>query len=270
MAGHSAWSNIKHRKARQDKLRGKAWSKVSRAIMSAVRQGGGDPKFNTSLRYAVDEAKTANMPRDTIERLIKKASGEGADAAAFHHVRYEGYAPGGVAVIADCLTDNVTRTAPEIRTAFEKHGGNLGKPGSVSHTFSQKGVFLIEAPKSARAGVSGTGVPPAEAFADQLMQLALDAGADDVIELAGDGSSSSAGGWQVVCEPTKFHAVKEALDAAAIECASAEITMIPSLTVPCDADAAAKVLRIVHVLEENDDVQKVYHNAEIPDEALTA
>jgi YebC/PmpR family DNA-binding regulatory protein len=257
MAGHSAWSNIKHRKARQDKLRGKAWSKVSRAIMSAVRQGGGDPKFNVTLRYAVDEAKAANMPRDTIERLIKKASGEGADAATFHHVRYEGYAPGGVAVIADCLTDNVTRTAPEIRTAFEKHGGNLGKPGSVSHTFAQQGVFLIEAGRTTE---------------DRLMQLALDAGAEDVVELDGDGSSSDssggAGGWQVTCEPTRFHAVKEALDAAGIECASAEITMIPSLTVPCDADAAAKVLRIVNVLEENDDVQKVYHNAEIPDEAL--
>lgn len=247
MAGHSAWANIKHRKARQDKLRGKAWSKCSRAILSAARQGGGDPKFNVTLRYAVDEAKAANMPKDTIEKLIKKATGAGADAESFTHVRYEGYAPGGVALIIDCLTDNIQRTAPVMRSTLEKAGGNLGKPGAVAFGFSQKGLFLIESDKVTE---------------DRLMEVVLEAGADDVVD--------SGGAWQVTCDPASFHSVKDALEQAGIEPASAEITMIPATTVACDASTAERVLRLISTLEENDDVQKVYHNAEIPDEVLAA
>ena len=144
MAGHSKWANIKHRKARQDAVKGKAWSKCSRAIMAAVRQGGPDPETNLKLRYSIEDAKSVNMPKDTISKAIKKASGEGSDAASYEEVRYEGYGPGGVAIIVDCLTDNVQRTAPELRRSFEKHGGNLAKQGAVSFGFNSKSIILIE------------------------------------------------------------------------------------------------------------------------------
>jgi len=258
VAGHSAWKNIKHKKAAADKKRGKIWSKCSRAILSAARHGGGDPKFNATLRYAVDEAKAANMPKDTIEKLIKKATGSDSDAASFTHVRYEGYAPGGVAVIADCLTDNVQRTAPVMRLIFEKAGGNLAKPGSVSFGFAQKGLILIEHDKVSE---------------DRLMEIAIDAGAEDVVASGGNTQSSalspqSSRGWEVTTEPAQFLTVKEALESAGIPLVSAEILFVPSTTVALDAIAAAKVLRLVEALEEEDDVQKVYTNAELPDEVL--
>jgi YebC/PmpR family DNA-binding regulatory protein len=245
MAGHSAWKNIKHKKAAADKKRGKVWSKCSRAILSAAKQGGGDPKFNATLRYAVDEAKAANMPKDTIEKLIKKATGADSDAATFTHVRYEGYAPGGVAVIVDCLTDNVQRTAPVMRLIFEKAGGNLAKPGAVAFGFAQKGLILIEAGKATE---------------DQLVEIALEAGAEDV--------RSSEGGWEITTEPAQFLAVKEALERASIPLVSAEILLHPNSTIAVDAATASKVLRLVEALEEEDDVQKVYTNAELPDEVL--
>ncbi len=241
MAGHSKWANIKHRKARQDAARGKTWSKCSRAIIVAARDGG-DPDFNLTLRYAIDEAKSANMPKDTIAKAIKRGSGS-VSSDSFEEVRYEGYGSKGVAVIVDCLTDNVNRTAPEIRKLFEKHGGNLGKPGAVAFGFQQKGLLLIEASKTTE---------------DDLMEVALEAGADDVVE--------ADGAWEVTCPPTDLHRVKEALLAAEIEPDSVEVTMLPTTTVACDATTAAKIMRLIDAIEDHDDVQKVHHNADIPEE----
>jgi YebC/PmpR family DNA-binding regulatory protein len=245
MAGHSKWANIKHRKARQDAVKGKTWSKCSRAIIVAAKNGGGDPDTNLTLRYAIDEAKAANMPKDTIEKAIKKGSGELDDGESYDEVRYEGYGPGGVAVIVDCLTDKVTRTAPEMRKFFEKSGGNLGKPGAVAFGFVSKGVIIIEASKISE---------------EQLMEMALEAGAEDVAD--------SGGAWEVTCEVADFMAVRQAIEGAGIEPDSAEITMIPSNTVACDAALATKVLRLLDELEEHDDVQKVYSNADIPDDVM--
>jgi len=244
MAGHSKWANIKHRKAAVDKKRGKMWSKCSRAIIVAARAGGGDPSFNLALRYAIDEAKTANMPKDTIEKAVKKGSGA-AGGEHYEHIRYEGYGPGGVAILADCLTDNVNRTAPEIRSLFDKYNGNLGKPGSVAFGFEQKGIIVIEASRISE---------------DKLMEVALEAGAEDVGE--------SDGAWEVTSSASDFLAVKEAIVAAGVEPDSAEITMVPQTLVRCDETLSAKVLRIIDALEDNDDVQKVYHNADIPEQVL--
>jgi YebC/PmpR family DNA-binding regulatory protein len=245
MAGHSKWANIKHRKARQDAVRGKAWSKCSRAIIVAARGGGGDPEYNLTLRYAIDEAKAANMPKDTIAKAIKRGTGE-TEGAAYEEIRYEGYGPSGVALIVDCLTDNLNRTAAEIRKIFEKSGGNLGKPGAVAFGFEQKGLLLFDA---------------ARVTEDQLMEAALEAGADDVVE--------SGGAWEVTCAPRDFHAVRDGLAAAGLEADSAEVTFLPQTTVACDASTGAKVLRLIDNLDDHDDVQKVYHNAEIPEEAMT-
>ena len=245
MAGHSKWANIKHRKARQDAVKGKMWSKCSRAIIVAARSGGGDPEMNLTLRYAIDEAKAANMPKDTIAKAIKKGSGDLAAGESYEEIRYEGYGPSGVAVIVDCLTDNVNRTAPEMRKIFEKAGGNLGKPGAVAYGFSQRGLIAIE----------GEG-----ASEDQLMEIALEAGAEDVEDADGT--------WEVTCAPADFLPVKTAIEAASIKPLSAEITMIPSTTVACDAGTAAKVMRLIEALEDHDDVQKVYTNADIPDEVM--
>jgi YebC/PmpR family DNA-binding regulatory protein len=244
MAGHSAWKNIKHKKAANDAKRGKVWSKCSRAIIVAARNGGGDPKFNTTLRYAIDEAKANNMPKDTIEKAVKKGTGE-TEGARYESVRYEGYGPGGVAIILDCLTDNLNRTASEIRLIFDKQNGNLGKPGAVAFGFNSKGVILIEGEKVSE---------------DRLMELAIDAGAEDV--------ASDGGGWQVTTAPADFLKVKDALVAAGIEPASAEVTMLAQNTVSCDATLAAKVLKIVDSLEDHDDVQKVYTNAEIAEDVM--
>ncbi len=247
MAGHSKWANIKHRKARQDAVKGKAWSKASRAIMAAVKQGGADPETNLKLRYSIEDAKSVNMPKDTIKKAIDKASGEGQDGAQFQDVRYEGYGAGGVAIIVDCLTENVQRTAPIVRHAFEKHGGNLAKTGAVSFGFHTKGVILIEAVHTTE---------------EQLMDIALEAGAEDIVE--------QDGGFEVTTDVASFIAVKDAIDAAEIETASAEVTMIPDTTVACDADLAGKVMKLIDVIEECDDVQKVYSNADIPDEVMAS
>ena len=245
MAGHSKWANIKHRKARQDAVRGKAWSKCSRAIIVAAKAGGGDPEMNLTLRYAIDEARAANMPKDTIEKAIKKGSGATGEGANYEPIRYEGYGPSGVAIIVDCLTDNLNRIAAEMRQIFEKAGGNLGKPGAVAFGFAAKGLILIEASKTTE---------------DRLMEIALEAGAEDVAE--------SGGAWEVTCEPADFITVKEAIVAAGIEPDSAELTMIPANTVACDAKTGAKVLRLIDAIEEHDDVQKVYSNADIPEEVM--
>lgn len=245
MAGHSKWANIKHRKARQDKLRGKLWSKCSRAIIVAAKGGGPDPASNLTLRYAIDDAKAANMPKDTIEKAIKKGAGELDEGESYEEIRYEGYAPGGVAVLVECLTENVNRTAPEMRSIFEKAGGNLAKPGAVAFGFNSRGVIVIEAGKVNE---------------ERLMEIALEAGAEDVAE--------SGGAWEVTCEPANFHAVKDAIVDADIQPDSAEITMIPVTTVTCDESTAAKLMRLIDTLDEHDDVQKVHHNAEIDDEIM--
>lgn len=245
MAGHSKWANIKHRKARQDSIRGKAWSKCSRAIIVAAKNGGGDPNANLTLRYAIDEARAANMPKDTIEKAIKKGTGELNSGESYEELRYEGYGPGGVAIIVDCLTDNQNRTAPEMRKIFEKGGGNLGKPGAVAYGFTQRGVFLVDASKVSE---------------EEIMEKALDAGAEDVAE--------SGGAWEITCAPAAFHQVRDGLERHGLAFESAEITWAPNSTVACDAETAEKLLRLVETLEENDDVQKVYTNADIPDEVL--
>lgn len=243
MAGHSKWANIRHRKGRQDAKRSKQWSNCSRAIIVAARNGGGDPKFNTTLRYAIDDAKAANMPKDTIEKAVKKGTGD-LDGEQYEHARYEGYGPGGVAIIVDCLQCNANKTAPEIRSIFDKGGGNLGTPNSVAFGFVHEGVILIDATKAGE---------------DQVLEIALEAGAKDV---AGDEEFV-----QVTTEPTDFMAVKEAIEAAGLEVESAELTMTPSTTVELEVDPGRRILRLIDALEDQDDVQKVHHNAEIPAEA---
>ena len=247
MAGHSKWANIKHRKARQDAVKGKAWSKASRAIMVAVKEGGSDPEMNLRLRYSIEDAKSVNMPKDTIKKAIEKASGEGNDGAVYQDIRYEGYGAGGVAILVDCLTENVQRTAPIVRHAFEKHGGNMAKTGAVSFGFHSRGVILIESGKTTE---------------EQLMEIALEAGAEDIME--------QDGGFEVVTDVASFITVKDALDAAAIETVSAEITMVPDMTVACDAGLAQKIMRLIDVWEECDDVQKVHSNADISSDVMAA
>jgi YebC/PmpR family DNA-binding regulatory protein len=246
MAGHSKWANIKHRKARQDEKKGKVWSKCSRAIIMAARQGGGDLDTNLTLRYAVDEAKAANMPKDTIDKAIKKGTGE-LGGENYEAVTYEGYGPNGVAMFVECLTDNRNRTAGEIRSIFAKAGGNLGTDGSVAFVFNRRGLFTV-----ARDKVDE----------EQIMEAALEAGAEDVTE-EGDY-------WSIETEPSEFQQVRSALEAAGIEFESAELTMIPSNTVECTGKDAQKVMNLVDTLEDNDDVQKVHANFDIPDEDLAA
>jgi YebC/PmpR family DNA-binding regulatory protein len=243
MAGHSKWANIKHRKARVDAARGKLWSKCSRAIIVAAKEGGPDPAANLALRYAVEEAKAANMPKDTIERAIKKGAGE-LGGQSYEHVRYEGYGPGGVAVIADCLTDNRNRTAPEMRTIFGKHDGNLGASGCVAYMFEPRGLITIDAADA-----------PGE---DRLMELALEAGADDV-EL-------DDGVWTIATAPTDLLHVKESLEEAGLKLGSSEQTMLPQNTVAVTGRDAEKVLALLEALDDHDDVQKVYANFDLVEE----
>lgn len=258
MAGHSKWHNIKHRKAAVDAKRGKAWSKCAKAIMVAAKNGGGDPKANLTLQYAIDEARYANMPRDTIERAIKKGTGEigGEDWGT---VRYEGYGPKGVAVVVDALTNNRTRTATDVRNAFAKYGGNLGANGCVSFMFQTRGVIQLS--------TKGLGE-------DEVMDLALLAGAEDVAaaEPEDDGSVPA---WTIYTSPVEFHAVKAAIEAAikvkgAAEITDARIDLLPSNTVTVTGEDAKTLIKLVDLLEDNDDVQKVYANFEIPDDELAA
>ncbi len=246
MAGHSKWANIKHRKARQDARRSKMWSKCARAIIVAARNGGSDPALNLTLRYAIDEAKAVNMPKDTIDNAIKKGSGELA-SASYESLVYEGYGPTGVALMLDILTDNRNRTAGEIRKVFEKSGGNLGTTGCVAYIFHSKGQVYL-----ARPGTDE----------ETVMTVALEAGADDVID---DGEV-----WQVLSAPANFIAVRDALEQAGLTIESAQITMIPDTTVTCTGENARKVLHLVEALEDHDDVQKVYANFDIPDDELAA
>ncbi len=239
MAGHSKWANIRHRKARVDSKRSKAWSKCSRALIVAARNGGGDPAMNLSLRYAIDEAKAANMPKDTIQKAVDKGAGDG-EGVAYEELRYEGYGPNGVAIMVDVLTDNRNRAAGDIRRLFDRGGGSLGATGCVSYIFNQLGQIYIDAETVTE---------------DQVMEAALEAGADDV--------QTEEGAFLIVTDPSEFITVREALETAGLELASAEITMVPDNTVACTGSDAEKVLRLLENLEDNDDVQKVYSNEAI-------
>jgi YebC/PmpR family DNA-binding regulatory protein len=243
MAGHSHSSNIAARKGAVDKKRARNFSKLSRAIISAVRQGGPDVESNLKLKYAVEKARAANMPKDNIERAIKRGAGEkGGDG--FEELVYEGYAPAGVALMITCLTDNRARTAPDIRHIFDKSAGNIGAPGSVSFLFNFRSVFVAER---------------AERDEDALMELGLEAGAEDVI-LEGEVAT-------IIAPPAEFLAVKTALEGKGLKLLSAEIGYVPQTTVKVeDKEDARKILKLIETLEENEDVQSVYANYEIPDE----
>jgi YebC/PmpR family DNA-binding regulatory protein len=242
MAGHSHWAKIKRAKGANDAKRGKIWSKIARKIIIAARNGG-DPRDNLSLRYTIDEARAANMPRETIEKAIKKGTGE-LGGENYEAATYEGYGPGGVAMIIEALTNNRARIAPELRKIFEVNGGNLAASGAVSFVFNKRGVIAVKA----------DGVEE-----DRLMELALEAGAEDVV--------SSSEVFEVQTSPTAFHKVKDAIAAGGISVEAAEITYLPTTMVAVDAEQAQRVLKLVDALEDNDDVQSVSHNAEMPEMA---
>ncbi len=248
MSGHSKWSSIKHKKGAADAKRGKLFSKLSRAIIVAAKEGGADPAGNLALQNAIEKARSYSMPKDNIERAIARGSGADADAAAFETVVYEGYGPSGVAVIVEALTDNRNRTASDVRHTFAKNDGNLGGSGAVSWLFERRGIVLVPA----------DGVDE-----DELTLAAADGGADDVSR---DGST-----YQVVSAPENLMEVREALESAGFTVESAELTMVPKTTIELeDESSAKKVLRLIDQLEENDDVQDVFANFDIPEQVLEA
>lgn len=245
MAGHSKWANIQHRKKAVDAKRGKIFTRINRGLFIAARTGGGDPDSNPALRLAIEKANAANMPKDNIERAIKKATGD-LEGVSYEELKYEGYAPGGVAVLVECLTDNRNRTVAEIRHAFTKYGGNLGTDGSVSYLFSKIGVLNF-APGTSE---------------DDVMEVALDAGADDVV-------SEEDGSIEVITSPEAYSDVVDAMKAADLAPENSEIIMRASLEVELDVETGEKVLRFLDVLEDLDDTQEVYTNADIPTEAYS-
>ncbi len=241
MAGHSKWANIQHRKGAQDKKRGKLFTKLVKEITVAARMGDPDPAANPRLRLAVDKAMAQSMPKDNIERAIKRGSGQ-MEGDNYEEIRYEGFGINGVAVMVDCMTDNRNRTVAEVRHAFSKHGGNLGNDGSVAYLFDKKGYFLF-----------APGVDE-----DVLMEVALEAGAED-IETYDDGSA------EVVTTPDEYQAVKAALEAASLQAEESDVTMRPQTTVALDAETWEQVQKLIDALEDLDDVQNVYSNAESSD-----
>jgi YebC/PmpR family DNA-binding regulatory protein len=246
MAGHNKWSKIKHRKAVVDKRRGKVWTKISKALIVAARNGGGDPDANLTLRYAIDEARYANMPRDTIERAIKKGAG-GEDTSNYENIRYEGYAPGGVAVIIEALTDNRARTVGDVRLAFSDSGGSMGAAGCVAYMFASKGQIVV----------SGPGLTD-----ERVMNIAIDAGASDVEQMsAGDPDEDEHPSWMISTEVAQFAVVKAKLEQAGLPITDSQLAMVPDNYVAVSGDAAQVVQDLVEALEDLDDVQKVYTNA---------
>jgi len=237
VAGHSKWANIQHRKGRQDEKRGKVWTRIIREIMVAARQGGADLSANPRLRLAIDKAKAANMPADNIKRNIDKATGN-LEGVTYEEIRYEGYGIGGAAIIVDTMTDNRVRTVADVRHAFSKHGGNMGTEGSVSFQFRNLGQLVF--------------APGADE--EKIMEVALEAGADDVI-------TDEDGAVEVLTPPSEFEAVRNALEAAGFKPEVAEVTMRPENTVDLDEEGAAKMQKLLDALEDLDDVQDVYHNA---------
>jgi len=248
LSGHSKWSSIKHKKGAADAKRGQLFSKLSKAIIVAAKNGGGDPANNLALQNAIEKAKSYSMPRDNIDRAIAKGSGADADADAFESIMYEGYGPEGVAVIVEALTDNRNRTAADVRHLFSKHGGNLGTDGSVSWQFDRRGVVVVPAD-----GVD----------ADELFLAAADGGAEDIEQ---DGDS-----FEITSAPEQFAAVRAAVEEAGFPVESAELSLIPKTTVSVDDEAKARqLMRLIDALEENDDVQDVYANFDIPEQVLEA
>lgn len=245
MSGHSHWSGIKHKKAIVDAKRGKLWSKIAKVIMAASKNGGGDPAANLPLRYAIEKGKAANMPKDTIEKAIKKGTGE-LGGVNFEEVLYEGYAPGGVAVMVEGLTDNRARTAPEIKKIFERRGGSLGASGCVGWMFSKKGVIAVKTSDVAE---------------DELMDIALSAGADDM--------QNTGELYEITCAPAAFDQIKKALNDKKIAIEMSELSMIPQNRIQInDQELAQRILALMDEFEDHDDVQEVYANFDIPEEIL--
>ncbi|WP_026893980.1 YebC/PmpR family DNA-binding transcriptional regulator [Clostridiisalibacter paucivorans] len=244
MAGHSKWANIKHRKGRQDAKRAKIFTKLARAITVAVKEGGDDPEYNAALAAAVDKAKAENMPNDNIDRAIKKGSGD-LDGASFEEISYEGYGPNGVAVMVKCLTDNKNRTAADVRHYFSKHGGNLGATGCVSFMFDRKGILIIDRKENMDE--------------DEMMMQALEAGAEDF--------EADDEYFEITTTPEDFSAVKDALKGIGYEFSTAEVSFIPQNQTKLDSKEDIKnMTKLIDALEDNDDVQDVYHNWEMPED----
>lgn len=241
MSGHSKWSTIKHKKGAKDAQRGKLFAKLVKAVEVAAREGGGDPVGNATLANAIEKAKAASVPNDNIDRAIKRGTGE-VEGVDYEEFWYEGYGPGGVALLLQILTDNRNRAASDVRSTFSRNGGNLGEPGSVSYLFEQRGYVVAKGDE------------------DNIMLAALDAGAEDV--------RPSDGAFEVISEPSVFGAVRDAVTAVAEEVETAEVTQLPKSVVPLDRSTAAKVLRLVDALEDLDDVQEVFANFDIPDDVM--
>ena len=244
MAGHSKWAGIKHKKAVVDARRGKLFTKLARGITVAAKEGGGDPEGNPALALAVQKARDASMPKDNIERAIAKGTGEGGDADALEAVMYEGYGPGGVAILVEALTDNRNRTGSEIRHVFSKHGGSLGEPGSVAYLFDKTGVVVVDG----------------ERYGEDDLMVAIDAGAQDI--------ATDDDVFEVLTDPGDLAAVRAALDGAGIEVSSAEVGQRPKTLVPVDEDAAAKLLRLIDAIEDQDDVDAVHANFDVDSDVL--
>lgn len=244
MSGHSKWSTIKHKKGAADKKRGKIFTKLIKEITVAARMGGGDPAANPRLRHALNTANSQNMPKDTSERAVKKGTGE-LEGVNYEEIMYEGYGPGGVAVLVECLTDNKNRTIAEVRNIFGKAGGNVGTDGCVAWMFDKKGLISVS---------------KEHADEETLMDLALEAGAEDIIE--------ETDSFDIITEPGEYDAVKDAIDAAEIKCELSEITMIPQNMTKLDGQEAEQMIKFMEALDDSDDVQKFYSNADIPDEVF--
>ena len=243
MSGHSKWASIKHKKKATDAKRGQLFTKLARAIQVAAREGGGDPAGNAALATAIEKARQASMPKDNIERAIAKGTGAGADADNFESILYEGYGPGGVAILVDCMTDNATRTVAEVRHAFSKHGGNLGTSGSVAFQFAETGEIIFD-------------IRAQPELEEKIMELALDAGADDV--------QTEDGFTDVLTSPANFEAVKNKLEGAGLKPIEADVVMRPANRVAVEGEAAETLKELLDWLEELDDVQDVYHNGDLP------
>ncbi len=246
MSGHSKWATIKHKKGKTDAARGKLFSKLSRAITVAAREGGGDPSMNMSLANAIEKAKAESMPKDNIERAIQRGTG-GGEGTSYESIVYEGYGPAGVAIIVEVLTDNKNRSAAEVRNIFSKHGGQLAQPGAVAWGFERRGSIVVDGTKHDE---------------DDVMAAAIEAGAEDVVQ---DGES-----FQVLTEPGDLATVRDALTAAGIAFEAADLTMIPKTTVKLEENDARKTMKIMDALEDSDDVQEVYANFDIPEDVLEA
>ncbi len=244
MSGHSKWSSIKHKKGAADAKRGKLFSKLARAIIVAARDGGGDPENNPTLATAIQKARDASMPKDNIQRAIDRGTGAGADSAAIEHILYEGYGPGGVAILVEALTDNRNRASAEIRFAFSSHGGSLGEPGSVAYLFEKKGTIVVDG----------------ERYGEDDVIVAIDAGAEDVRE---EGER-----LRILCDPSDLTAVREALEQSGVEVESAELTTEPKSMVEVKGQEAERLLKLLDALDEQDDVDEVFANFDIPEDVL--